>query len=370
MTASTPAPHVFLTGATGLVGRATLVRLLRADPRLSATVLVRSPLRPNARSHYLSSGRVRVMEGDVSVPGLGLSANDRLALRRRVTHVVHAAADTRFSQSLPLARRVNTAGTAHVIDALFGASLERFVFVSTAFVAGTMTGEIPEGPHVAVPGWINAYERSKYEAEDVVRASGLPSVIARPSTIVCDDAQGRVSQFNAVHRALRLFHSGLAAMLPGSDESLVDVVTTQYVAKALEVLTLEPLDLGDSNCTTVHLCAGDGALPLGEMLDRSRAVWAHSARWRARGIERPSITALETYRLFERSVEETGDLRIQAITRGLSSFVPQLAYPKRFVTGSARRLLGRDAVSVSVFWDRLCRHLTTSRWAAGTRRAG
>ena len=362
--------HVLLTGASGLVGKATLARLLALDPQLSVTALVREGSRARfERDPDHDGARVQTLVGDIERPGLGLSADERGALERRVTHVVHAAANTRFSQTLSDARRVNATGTAHVVDLMSGCAIERFVYVSTAFVAGALEGLIPEREHTSVPGWINPYERSKHEAEAVVRASGLPMVIARSSTIVCDDLSGRVSQFNAVHQALHLFHSGLAAMLPGSEECPVDLVTTNYVADALARLALGTIDVDEPD-ETFHLCAGSGAIPLGELLDRSRAVWRESDRWRARGIERPSITGLDTYRLFERSVRETGDARVRAITRGLSTFVPQLSFPKRFLTDRADRVLGASAPAVTDYWDDLCRHLTTTRWAATTRRVG
>lgn len=358
--------HVFVTGATGLLGGAALRRLLAGNSGLTATVLVRDPNRWRVLRPYLANDeRVTTVRGDVSVPGLGLSKSTRQALRARTSHVLHAAANTRFSQTLRQGRKVNTTGTAHVLDALAGASLERFLFVSTAFVAGASTGEVVEAELTKVPHWVNAYERSKHEAETVVRASGVPFVIARSSTVACDDPSGFVTQVGALHQALHLFHSGLAAMLPGSEDTLVDLVTTDYVGSALALLLLDP-DASD----TYHLCAGDQALPLGGLLDRSRAVWLESERWRARGIERPVVTSLETYQLFERSIAETGDARMRAITRGLSTFVPQLAFPKRFDTRRAATRLGFEAFPVESYWDALCRHLRGTRWGGESRRAG
>lgn len=358
--------HVFLTGASGLLGGATLQRLLSADTDLTATVLVRDLERWNAgRTRWVADHRVSAVLGDVVEPGLGLSASAARRIRERTTHVMHAAANTRFSQTLPQGRRINTTGTAHVLDMFAGAELDRFLFVSTAFVAGASTGPIPEAELTDVPHWVNAYERSKHEAEAVVRSSGVPFVIARSSTVACDDRSGFVTQVGALHQALHLFHSGLAAMLPGSETTTVDLVTTDYVAKALAHLLTD-----DGAAGTYHLCAGDGALPLGELLDRSRTVWLESQRWRGRGIERPVVTSLETYRLFERSIAETGDARIRAITRGLATFVPQLAFPKRFETARASIQLGFDAFPVESYWEALCRHLRSARWDSDARRVG
>src|SRR4029078_4149740 len=102
--------------------------------------------------------------------------------------------------------------------------------------------------------------------------------------------------------------------------------------------------------SVVHLCAGEGALPLGELLDLTYSYWARDPEWRGRGIARPPLVDLATYALFERSIEEVGDASIKRLTRSLSHFVPQLALPKAFATSSARELLGCDAPPVRDFW--------------------
>ncbi|MBI4410798.1 MAG: SDR family oxidoreductase, partial [Gemmatimonadetes bacterium] len=200
-----------VTGATGLVGREALARLLQDRPSLTVYALVRSRERFAGLAAELGPLAVNVtlVRGDVTAPGLGLSRAARSLLRNRVTTVLHLAADTTFSRPLEEARRVNTEGTARVLElAAECVSTPRVLFVSTAFVAGRRTGRVPEAENGAEPGFVNAYEQSKYEAEQLVRACGLPWLILRPSMIVCDARTGVVRQFNAVHRALRLYYHG------------------------------------------------------------------------------------------------------------------------------------------------------------------
>jgi long-chain acyl-CoA synthetase len=359
---------IFLTGATGLVGSGVLARMLSDNPSLRAYVLVRDRTRWNAAASRLRipTERVTVLLGDVREPGLGLDASTRAQLAREITAVLHLAADIVFSRPLEPARATNVEGTRHLLDVSEAWSrMERFAFASTAFVAGCRTGLILESDDRCEAGWANAYEQSKWEAEQLVRASGRDAVIFRSSTIVCDSMDGEVSQYNAVHRALRLYHNGLAPMMPGSESSPVDLVPADFVCDAIARLAL----CGEMAGQTLHLCAGAGAIPLGELLDVTYEIWARSSEWKRRGILRPALADLATYRLFEESVEETADARLRQVMRSLSYFVPQLALPKRFDTTHADAALGTPAPPVRSYWARVIEHLLTTRWAASLRRA-
>ena len=339
---------ILVTGATGLLGRSVLQRLLASDGRLHAIVLVRDATRwSRLAGEYGLLDRITVIEGDLRSPGLGLTSEALTLVRRQATAVVHLAADTRFSNPLTDARAVNTIGTQHLLAlAAECMSPVRFAYVSTAFVAGRRTGVIAEAVASPRDGWVNAYEQSKYEAEQLVCRESADWVILRPATVVCDDRDGAVSQLNAVHRALRLYRAGLVAMMPGVDGSTLDVVTTDFVGSAIARLALRD----DAAGSVVHLCAGEGALPLGELLDLTYAYWARDPEWRRRGIARPPLVDLATYALFERSIEEVGDASLKRLTRSLSHFVPQLALPKVFDTSVASALLGAGAPPVRDFW--------------------
>lgn len=342
---------ILVTGATGLLGRGVLQRLLSADERLHAIVLVRDAT-GWARDAGASGirDRVSVVEGDLRSADVGLTSEARGLIRRHVTAIVHLAANTTFSNTLAEARAVNTSGTEHLLELVSEcASPVRFAYVSTAFVAGRRTGTIIEELAAPDAGWVNAYEQSKYEAEQLVWRHAADWIILRPATVVCDDPSGDVSQLNAVHRALRLYRAGLVAMMPGVEQSRIDVVTANFVADAIARLALRE----DVSGRVVHLCAGDGALPLGELLDMTFASWARDPAWRRRGIARPPLVDLATYALFERSIEEVGDPSIKRLTRSLSHFVPQLALPKLFDTSNARELLGFGAPPVRDFWLRM-----------------
>ncbi|HEU4994878.1 MAG TPA: SDR family oxidoreductase [Gemmatimonadaceae bacterium] len=337
----------FLTGATGLIGRQVVARLL-VSPRVERVYAL------TRRPRVESVGSTHSVHGDVRVDGLGLPADVRDMLAREVTTVVHLAANTEFSQSLEDARTINRDGTLRMLELTADwPNITRWVYVSTAFVAGLRTGLIKENDRVQARGWANAYEQSKAEAEDLVREARPDWVIARSSTVVCDDLSGTISQMNAVHRALRLHFGGLAPMLPGTDASRVDVVTTEYVGRGIALAALAR----DVARKTFHFCAGAGAMSLDELLEVSHQAFLRAPAWQRKGIARPMRTDLETYRLFEAAVHDAGSSRVRQALRSLSHFVPQLAFPKTFDTRAADALLGETAPPVSAFWQRMTNHL-------------
>jgi nucleoside-diphosphate-sugar epimerase len=349
---------IFVTGATGLLGALAVRRLLADRPEVRVVALVRDAGRWAAMTLGRDE-RVTAVVGDVTLPGLGLHADARRWLAGETTAVLHLAADTTFSRTLPEARAVNTEGTRNLLELAAGwPAVRRFAYVSTAFVAGRRTGAIAEVPgEDQGAGWVNAYEQSKAEAERLVRAEARDWVVLRPSTVVCDSSgDGAVTQQNAVHRALRLYYGGLASMMPSAEGSALDVVPADYVADAVAALALRRALAGE----TLHLCAGAGAMPLGELLDATYTEWARAEAWRKRAIPRPALTDLETYTLFERAVEDTGDARLRRVTQSLSHFIPQLALPKRFDTARADAFLGRAAPPVRAYWGRMVAQLLAS----------
>lgn len=359
---------LFITGATGLVGGDVLVRMLQADPRMRAYALVRGACGESRLRATLGglSSRVIPVHGDLVRRGLGIDYEIRKALTREVTCVVHSAADTTFSRSLAEARTVNREGTRQLLSLCRAiGSLRRFSYVSTSYVAGRAVGLILERDNGASAGWVNAYERSKYEAEALVRESSLDWVIFRPSTIVCDSVSGEVSQVNAVHRALKVYNRGLAAMMPGERCDTLDVVPSDYVSDAIARVSLDPR----VSRATLHLCAGAGAIAIGDLLDVAYDLWAADPMWRKRGVERAVLADLATYTLFADAVIETGDQRLASILQSLSHFIPQLALPKQFDTRVADLLVGHAAPVVSSYWPSMLAHLLATNWGAARKAA-
>jgi nucleoside-diphosphate-sugar epimerase len=353
---------VLLTGATGVVGR-HLVGCFDETTEIAA--LTREPDAPAAQTLLQSGRRMRLVRGDVTREGLGLDASELARLRASVTDVIHCAANTTFTTPLDQARAINVEGTRRMLAlARECQRLERVMCASTAYVAGRRCGLIMETDTTA-DGHVNSYEQSKYEMEAVVREAmrDLPVSIARFSTIIGHSQTGKVDGFNAIHHALRLFYRGLAPMVPGDLATPVDLIPIDFAAPALHHLMNRSFQPGQ----TYHLCAGaEHSCTFDQLLDVTVDVFERSRpSWRKRRVERPAVVDRETYALFVRSVEESGNVVLAEATRAVQAFADQLAYPKAFDTTHATRALDGSVVrlpSVLDYYDKVVSYCVETNW--------
>ncbi|MGH2866036.1 MAG: SDR family oxidoreductase [Solirubrobacteraceae bacterium] len=269
---------VLLTGTTGFVGMELLARYLERSDRCVVT-LVRAADDRAAQERMdavlanlfgaraaLHRDRVSAHAADLTAPGLGLAPELRGVLAERVTTIVHSAASVSFALPLDEARAINVQGTRRVLEFAESAQarggLDRYAHISTAYVAGNHAGRFAERDLDLGQTFHNSYERSKFEAEQLVRSrEGLPATILRPSIIVGDCSSGWTSAFNVLYWPLRAFARGLFTAVPAIPSAPVDVVSVDYVADAVHALCESEGGIGE----TYHLTAGAGASTMGEI---------------------------------------------------------------------------------------------------------
>jgi nucleoside-diphosphate-sugar epimerase len=147
---------VLVTGAAGVMGARMCARLRRAGFEVRALVLPGDPLRSR-----LDGLGCELREGNIT---------DAASLRGvcdGVDLVYHLAAVI-ISHDTSLFERVNLEGTRHVVAEAKRSGTRHFVYVSSASVT------YPK---------LTRYAISKLAAEEVVRASGVPFTIVRPTLV-------------------------------------------------------------------------------------------------------------------------------------------------------------------------------------------
>jgi thioester reductase-like protein len=366
-----PAGGILLTGATGFVGMELLARYLErtdrdiyalvraagageAGERMRATV-TRLGLTPE---RYES--RLTAVPADVERDGLGIDPVQRAELAEQVCEVIHSAASVSFTLPLEDSRHINVDGTRHMLEFAEEASehggLERFAYVSTAYVAGTHRDEFREDQLEVGQDFRNAYERSKFEAELLVRrhAERLPIQIFRPSIIVGERRSGWTASFNVLYSPLKAFVGGALPFLPADRAAPVDVVPVDYVADAIFTLAGEPVrEPGE----TFHLVSGAGATTVGRLAERAAS---HLQR------RPPRILPPKLYRrLLHPLLARLGPpARRQALTRS-EVFFPYFTMRVRFDDRRARGRLdprGVRAAPVERYLDRLIEFARAADW--------
>ena len=160
--------HILLIGATGFIGKVWLANLLGDLPNIgriyllvrgnrTATAVARlqrvleeSPVfAPLAEAHghnfcdFLRE-RVEVLDGDISKPGLGVSADLRERLAGTLDLVVNSSGLTDFNPDLRDALDINVRATKYLLDFLGACDHAALLHLSTTYVVGRRDGRVLE----------------------------------------------------------------------------------------------------------------------------------------------------------------------------------------------------------------------------------
>lgn len=355
----------FLTGATGTLGTETLLQLL-PQAESPIYVLVRAASTSEAANRLRSiwwevpslrdavGSRIIPVTGDITADGLGVDEACLETLQGDITHLIHCAAETGIQKSREELWRVNVEGTRNVV--CFAKSLgglQRFVHVSTAYVAGSRSGVILEDD--PLPEAFNSlYEESKAESERIVRSSGLPFTIVRPGMMVGNSLTGRTRYFNTIYYVLKLMLQGKCRLLPVSRSQRVNIAPADVAARQLVALATSP----EAEGKAFHLTAPSGALPrAGELVDSVR-LWAKDHL--SVDIPRPIFISMPLLRGLGRRYNSREGAKRRSILSNLAALTPYFTDNHSFDRSGTDRLAGPyDAdwhTCLPVMLEFACRH--------------
>lgn len=243
----------FVTGGTGLLG-INIVRELIAKTKATVVLLVRR-LTPEKRRKFfkdlLNFGgglwpfgftfqRIKFVEGDITLPHLGISPGFRSRLYRKIDIIYHSAAVIKLMGAEAEVRAANVEGTRNLLDFSMKCKekgrLDRVVHVSTVGVAGDYEGVFKETDLDVGQGFNNPYEKSKFDAEKVVeeyRKKGLNILIVRPSMVIGDSQTGYTNHFNIFYFQLKLLSQGVFDTFFLRDDATYNIISADYAARAV-----------------------------------------------------------------------------------------------------------------------------------------
>jgi thioester reductase-like protein len=247
-----------ITGFPGFIGRRLVARLLADDPEARLVALVEERMQEPARraAADIDGERIETLAGDIGEHRLGLSDADYERLRAEARRVYHLAAIYDLAVPLAVAQRVNVDGTGNVLELCAAAeSLERLVYVSTAYVAGLRSGVVYEHELIMGQEFKNHYESTKFQAEVWVRQylHLVPTTILRPAIVVGDSRTGETQKFDGPYFILRTIAEAERAGQPvpqfGRADAPFNVVPVDFVVEAIAAVAGDPAAEGQ----TLHL---------------------------------------------------------------------------------------------------------------------
>jgi thioester reductase-like protein len=160
--------HLMLIGVTGFIGKVWLVDLLEKTPEIrKITLLIRRNRTTSAQRRFekiveespafdglhemhrenlaaFLNEKVEVVEGDVSVPGLGMDADTQARLSRSLDLIVNSAGLTDFNPDLRDAIASNIESAMHLVDFQRKCEHAGLMHLSTCYVVGMRDGRVTE----------------------------------------------------------------------------------------------------------------------------------------------------------------------------------------------------------------------------------
>lgn len=298
---------IFITGATGFLGKQLVEKLVRSCPDVERIYLLVRPKRgqniDDRMKDLLSSSlfslarsvnpnfekKITALLGDILDPNFGLSPSDESILIENCQIVFHSAATVRFHEPLRLAVQMNVASVKKLLSLCRKMkNLQSIVHVSTAYAncnrnsVAEMIYPPPIQPSKLLDAseWMddsvfdvltthiiadrpNTYTFTKALAEYVIsqEAKDLPLAIIRPSIVGSswqEPMPGWVDNYNGPSGLLVATSKGMLRIMLGSNTAMADIVpvdtcVNMMIAIAWHTALKQPNNIPVYHCCTGHL---------------------------------------------------------------------------------------------------------------------
>ena len=263
----TSVTKVLAAGLSGQVGRgfAEAVGNAVTDP-FAVTAVVRRRARSNLEQR---GGMITQVVGDVAAK-LWTFDDTNLEALGEIDVVVNVAGIVDWTASHADMDRVNYLGAINGL-ALARRLSERlgrtvpYLYASTAYVAGTMSGNIPEDLHPPHEDR-TPYELSKWFAEyhlmNEAAKDGYPVLISRIGGVIGSSSTRSTTRWSSLYQLVAPLSRGQLRVLPVRPAARVDILPRDVIGEGLVRLLSDGAQTGFDRWrggAIVHLCAGEYA---------------------------------------------------------------------------------------------------------------
>jgi nucleoside-diphosphate-sugar epimerase len=332
--------NFLVTGASGELGHSVLRALSEYEParRMQFFLLMRGSvdLDIERRTKILlelagvdDQDRFHPIAGDITDSQLISSPEQRNQMLRKLGGILHIAADTSFSKPLESMRIINVGGTQSVLNLSRDAGGIPVGHISSLYAAGGHSGVIAESRLAKAPLYVNAYEQSKWEAEELALDAEVPVCIYRCGLMPGTSA-GVVQRLSAFHLLSALYQQDLVGFAPGEPECPIEIISTDDTARAIVGLYFEQFSSGQ----IFNIAQGDKAPPIDDVAERVQQTFRASYLGIGKRFGKPEFVPQDVFDSLRDSARATKNMRLIRAMALTQSFMPQLLYPKRFINNN------------------------------------
>ncbi|MDG6026393.1 MAG: NAD-dependent epimerase/dehydratase family protein [Candidatus Brocadia sp.] len=380
---------MLITGATGFLGSFitrqlfeagfNLILLIRNSNQVRARDRISEvfPSFEDAKTELMSrklSDRVEIAEGDISQKHFGLQAMEYSRISDAVDEVFHCAAATKFHhESDHMLMQTNVYGTEHLAWFCLSGKRKKLHYISTAYVAGTRRDTVFEHELVKNQTFNNNYEKSKFDAEKLLRQFtakyNIPATVYRPSIIIGDSRTGVTRNYDNIHVFGRGLHrlknyetqksnkdtprsckksAGYppALRIPGDKHATINLVPVDYVTQAIVAISGQ-----EQSVNKTFQIVNPSPPTLGEL-----AEWMTVAT----GIHRVSIVPRYEFQMQPETLEE------KLFLKGTETFQPYMFGEPYFDSTSTRTMLSGTKIECPLITqeviNRLIQYALDTNW--------
>ncbi|CAF3077294.1 unnamed protein product [Rotaria socialis] len=308
---------IFITGATGFIGKQLVEKLVRSCPDIEHIYLLVRPKRGHAvkdrvkellssplfntvrEMHPNFDDKISALQGDILDPNFGLSPADENLLIEQCQVVFHSAATVRFQEPLRLAIQMNVASVKKLLALCHKMKkLQSIVHVSTAYAncnrndVAEMIYPPPIQPAKLLEAseWMddhvfdaltnkiisdrpNTYTFTKALAEYILsqEAKDLPLAIIRPSIVGSswrEPIPGWVDNYNGPSGLVVATGKGMLRTMLGSNNAIADIVPVDVCVNMMICIAWYTAVKQPKNIPVYHCCTGHlGTLTWGKVAE-------------------------------------------------------------------------------------------------------
>lgn len=235
----------FFTGFPGFISRQIIGELIHQKKTETIFAIVLPSQLEIAREvakdlvKQSQNVNIHLVEGDITLPNMGIADESLQQVREQVTVVWHLAALYDLAVPRDIAWKVNVHGTQMVNEFVQTLPrISRYMYFSTAYIAGTREGILREDELIRPSGFKNYYEETKFEAELLVEEIKLtiPTTIIRPGIVRGHSVTGETIKFDGPYFFINMIENfKKLPVIPyvGKSSAFINVVPIDFIIKAV-----------------------------------------------------------------------------------------------------------------------------------------